>query len=311
MKKLFLLLGATLLCISCIDNDYDLSNIDTDNTTIGGDESVFNMPLATVEVKMSELRAKNDTGIDIQVVFNEVDIWLPSLLPEGADYLDISRLTSDPVYTDALLTALLKQMEMDGQKMEQVADLIWTKYSTPFIALLFPTGGAPTQAEFMTAFKALFGQTALLRDEIKQVATTYLTDIDIDDIRYSIGKIDVGIDVIDMLAKNLDPAGTPNPKNTLHLYGEIYSMLPLSLALAPSFPPTSVHFDTFTIEPNATSKIPEAQLFEIDLRQILSGVDLLIPITLVRYYPAVGFNEQEVIRMSLCLKKCGGLKIDF
>lgn len=48
-----------MLATSCIDNNYDLSEIDTDGVVIGDE---FRLPLATVTVSMSEL-GKDGTDI--------------------------------------------------------------------------------------------------------------------------------------------------------------------------------------------------------------------------------------------------------
>lgn len=68
-----------MLATSCIDNNYDLSEIDTDGVVIGDE---FRLPLATVTVSMSEL---GKDGTDIKALFDEADIWLPSPLPAGGN----------------------------------------------------------------------------------------------------------------------------------------------------------------------------------------------------------------------------------
>ena len=72
-----------------------------------------------------------------------------------------------------------------------------------------------------------------LSNEVKSLAGNYLTDLKVQDVTYDIGKIDIGSDVVDMLCENLDSEGTPNPRNTLHLYGSITSALPVSLRIVP------------------------------------------------------------------------------
>ena len=88
-----------------------------------------------------------------------------------------------------------------------------------------------------------------------------------------------------MLADNLDPQGTPDPKNTLHLAGTVDNRLPLSLH----------------IEPNLLS----------------GGVSLLdrtqieIPVRLDRYYPGREYADREPqLEIRLRLIKRGALKLD-
>lgn len=63
-----------------------------------------------------------------------------------------------------------------------------------------------------------------------------------------------------MLADNLDPEGTPNARNTLFLYGQITSGLPLSLLLDPSFSPTEITFQVGVGADKASNDIPQTQL---------------------------------------------------
>lgn len=201
-------------------------------------------------------------------------------------------------------------MSVDERKMNEVSDLIWDKYSAEFIEILFPLGGFPSESEFKTAFRTMFNSVTDIKDQTKQLAVEYLTDIEIGDITYDIGKIHLGSDILDMLAKNLDPKGTQNPKNTLHIYGDIESALPLSISLSPSFTDTDVAFEPFEVNPNHKGTITEVQLYEEDLRRIVEGVSIVIPITLVRYYQYIGFDESQQITMTLQLKKCGGLNLN-
>lgn len=51
----------SLLAVSCIDNDYDLSDIDTDDIGIGDENSVFTCPLMTLRVAVADI--VNEQGI--------------------------------------------------------------------------------------------------------------------------------------------------------------------------------------------------------------------------------------------------------
>lgn len=79
-----------MLATSCIDNNYDLSEIDTDGVVIGDE---FRLPLATVTVSMSEL---GKDGTDIKALFDEADIWLPSPRCPQAENTWIFRRFSTP-----------------------------------------------------------------------------------------------------------------------------------------------------------------------------------------------------------------------
>ena len=250
-----------MLATSCIDNNYDLSEIDTDGVVIGDE---FRLPLATVTVSMSEL---GKDGTDIKALFDEADIWLPSPLPAGGKYVDLQKIQHTPSYID---------------DFKQV---------------------------FITMFRATTGLQEKLAGEVRDLAGGYLTDLKIEDVTYDLGRIDLGSDVVDMLADNLDPKGTANPRNTLDIYGEIISALPVSLQFSPRFYPTEVEFD-IRVEPNVKTKIGETRLHENDLRQIIDGTEIILPVKLEKYFPGSGFTPDQKIVIALRLVKRGGLKLN-
>ena len=114
MRKFLPFLFAAALASSCIDNAYDLSNVNTDDVTIGDEDSEYRLPLATVYVSMSEL---NEGGADIKTLFDEADIWLPSPLPGNAAYVDLRELQNTPETITPLLDALIDQMMDDDAKI--------------------------------------------------------------------------------------------------------------------------------------------------------------------------------------------------
>ena len=286
MRKFLPFLFAAALASSCIDNAYDLSNVNTDDVTIGDEDSEYRLPLATVYVSMSEL---NEGGADIKTLFDEADIWLPSPLPGNAAYVDLRELQNTPETITPLLDALIDQMMDDDAKITAVADLLAEKYLSTFLPLLPPnTDPADFKPVFIEAFRNMPMLHDRLSGEVKSLA--------------------IGGDVVDMLCENLDSEGTPNPKNTLHLYGSITSALPVSLRLVPYFSPTNVRFDV-TVEPGKTNEIRETQLFESDLRQIIEGAEIILPVSLEKYYPGYDFTSDQQIVITLRLIKRGGLKL--
>ena len=302
MRKFLPFLFAAALASSCIDNAYDLSNVNTDDVTIGDEDSEYRLPLATVYVSMSELK---EGGADIKTLFDEADIWLPSPLPGNAAYVDLRELQNNPNTITPLLQALIDQMMDDDAKIAAVADLLAEKYLSTFLPLLPPdTDPANFKPVFIEAFRNMPMLHDRLSNEVKSLAGNYLTDLKVQDVTYHIGS-----DVVDMLCENLDSEGTPNPRNTLHLYGSITSALPVSLRIVPYFSPTNVRFDV-TVEPGRTNEIRETQLFESDLRQIIEGAEIILPVSLEKYYPGYDFSSGQQIVITLRLIKRGGLKLN-
>ena len=310
MRKLILLLLSGVLSTACVDKDYDLGNIDTDNIAIGDEGSQFRIPLVKVLVSKDEI--KNNDG-DIEKIFREADIWFPTQLPDDK-FVDLVKLQNEPAYVNTLLRTLREEMQTSDAKLASVVDLVWDKYAADFLPLLNLT--APDEQTFKTAFKTAYRNDASLRerlaDEVSALARTYLTgSLGIDQLEYEVGHIDISSDIVDMLADNLDPEGTPNARNTLFLYGQITSGLPLSLRLDPRLLPTEVTFQVEVGVDKTSNDIPETQLFAEDLRQIVEGITIRIPVTLTEYYPGKGFSDDQYqIVISLSLLKNGGLKLD-
>lgn len=308
MKQLLPLFILSFVLCSCIDKDFDLSKIDTDNTTIGDETTELDAPLATLTVRMAEL---TDGTVDIETMFEEADLWLPTSLPDGASWVDLVRLQHDGDYLDKMLDAFFTQTANDQTKLVRVASLVWTNYRQRFISLLpLPEGVQVTESMFREVFIENFSSLQPLQSEIRGVATDYLSDLKLKDLSYEVGKIDLSSDVVDMLVDNLDPKGAVNPKNTLDLYGWILSGLPLGVTLSPDFVNTDVDFDVIVEGPDVRSDLPMTRLYADDLRTIMAGVTIRIPILLEKYYPSLGFDSDMQIRITLQLKRRGGLKLN-
>lgn len=308
MKKILLMLLSGMLAVACVDEDYDLSNVDSD-TVIGDENSEFRFPLATILVSQDEIM-QDDT--DIGELLAEADVWLPSQLDGG--YADIQRLLTDSSYLDELLDGLLAEMlQPDGEKLDAVAELLAEKYLAEFLPLL-PAG--TTGQTFPGVFVASYADEAfrnVLAAEVRTQATRFLMELRVDDLVYEAGRLDLDDDVIDMLADNLDPKGTSNAKNTLYLYGEIDNRLPVSLSVVPRFLNTDVTMNVSVEACGPDNLIPETQVFAEDLRQISRNMSIYIPVVIEKYYPRMGFDasadHQIIIRLHLV--KRGSLKFDF
>ena len=59
-----------------------------------------------------------------------------------------------------------------------------------------------------------------------------------------------------------------------------------------------------------TNEIRETQLFESDLRQIIEGAEIILPVSLEKYYPGYDFTSDQQIVITLRLIKRGGLKLN-
>ena len=311
MKKLPLLFLVGLLAAGCVDKEYDLKDVETDNIAIGDSQSEFRCPLMTIRVSMQEI---TDNGIDIENVFRETDIWLPTELPDA--YVDIRRLVSDDAYVTTLLDLLVDELLVSDAKLDQVVELIW---NTPAYRQSV-TGSVPEldlddADTFRSLFRSLYQNNAqvreLLDEQVRLLAHDYLTALQVDDITYDIDRIDLDDNIVDMLAENLDPEGTPDAKNTLHIYGTIANRLPLSAEIRARLRPTLIEVPVQIDAKSEENVIAETPIYGEDLRTLIHGCQVVIPVTLDRYYRN-GFDNTADCQLliELHLVKRGGLKLN-
>lgn len=311
MKKLPLLFLVGLLAAGCVDKEYDLKDVETDNIAIGDSQSEFRCPLMTIRVSMQEI---TDNGIDIENVFRETDIWLPTELPDA--YVDIRRLVSDEAYVSTLLDLLVDELLISDTKLDQVVELIW---NTPAYRQSV-TGSVPEldlddADTFRSLFRSLYQNNAqvreLLDEQVRLLAHDYLTALQVDDITYDIDRIDLDDNIVDMLAENLDPEGTPDAKNTLHIYGTIANRLPLSAEIQARLRPTLIEVPVQIDAKSEENVIAETPIYGEDLRTLIHGCQVVIPVTLDRYYRN-GFDNTADCQLliELHLVKRGGLKLN-
>lgn len=308
MKKLVILLLCGAFALSCTDKAYDLSQIETGDVAIGNDDSEFRMPLMTVLVPMADLAAD---GKEIQAIFDEADIWLPT----AATAVDLVRLDSDPDYRTQLIAATVAEMHTSDAKLNAVIALSYEQYYASFAPVLGLDPAHPDPNAYAAAFGRIFASEELageLEARIGEAATDYLSSIHIDPVEYTIDALGIDESVIDMLCDNLDPEGTPDARNTLHLYGSVASRLPVTVHVAPTFTPTDITFKFDVEAASPDSGIPQTQLFGDDLRQLVGGITVRIPVTLLTYYRDLGFDDaaDSQLTIDLRLLKRGGLKLN-
>lgn len=315
---LYVLCG--ICATACVDQNYDLTKIDTDNIAIGDESSRFEIPLARVIVGIDELNSNDQTPID--ELFNEADTWLPTQLPdkdENGSFILVQKLTDDPEFVKTeLLPELISEMETDDAKLDDVTSLLLSekRYYDSFASLL----PGVTPETFKETFKEEFRNNELLHEQlaeqVRSLADNYLStlDMNLSGLSYDIEHIDISDDIVNMLTDNLDPEGTPDSRNTLHIAGTIDNKLPLSLTATPVLTPTDVTFTADIAANRDGNEFPETQLFAEDLRTIVRGITIEISVALGKYYPGKGFERgtdtDTQLQINLHLIKRGGLKFD-
>lgn len=321
MKKLTTILILSLLAVSCVDNDYDLSTLDMDDVGIGDENSVFTCPLMTLRVSVGEIA--NERG-DLDRILSEADVWLPSRLPGDAEAVDVRTLTGangaqrQTAYLsgpEGLLTALLQEIDADasGAKLLLIARRVYADYKAEFLPEYLPAG--VSEEEYIAAFAACYRQPAmreLIRESIESFAARYLTTgLSMDVQPFVLSGIDVGPDVRDMIT------GGDASKTSLSLFGDVSTDLPVGFSAHPAFVTDEgdggrilVSFPAFTVSPTAdapariaeTCIAPDAltTIFERDTRIGLN-------VQLESYYPDRAFGAGQGITVNLKVRKRGGL----
>lgn len=319
MKRPVLFLLLSLLLCSCIDEGYDLSKIESDQIAIGNDQSEFFMPLTRLAIRVDRLIAESDEGeVNIMETYNEADIWLPSTLPNGAEYVEVIRLSEDETYLRAMLDGLFEEMLQSEQKRMEVCTLIASSYRDEFIALLSPS----LPSEVLTPIRQTTTEEAavLIADlflhnewqeeviqSIMQLASSHICDMQIDDVIYEIPSLGLSHDVEQMLLSNLDPMETEPVINALYLYGTVECELPFQLQAEPYFEQTTIDFGTLHIG-HALTYLDEVRIASEDMQVIFDGTALHMPVLIEHYYPHVGITPEQEIHINISLRKTGSLK---
>lgn len=296
-----------ILSVACIDREYDLSLVKEGNVAIGNETSEFRMPLVTVRIPMSSLGT--DDG-DIRSILSEADIWLPS----SEKSVDMVRLKEDPSYPEQLIAQTIREMRSSASKLNAVIGLTYDSYYEVFAPTIGLGQSRPSPSEYTVAFAYAFQSELTAREienSIGNVASEYLASIRIADIDFPVDRIGLDDSVIEMLCGNLDPEEAENPKRTLHLYGTISNRLPLKMHIAPMFLPSDISFELDVEAASDKSPIPPTRLFERDLRQLVEGISIRVPLTLQTYYRDLPFDDNaDQIAINLYLLKRGEISLD-
>lgn len=309
MKRLSIALICALMFAACVNEEFDLSKVDSNEVTIGTDDSVFEMPLVNITVKTSALHSGE---IGIEEIFEEVDIWLPTPLPANANCVDLKLLESNEEgYRDNLINALITQMETDLEKRREVADHLEEDYAASFDDLI-PDGVNMSISDFIFEHYTDEGVEDYLRERISYLAHDYLIDVSesLDSVDCNIGAIDLDSSIIDMLTQNAGTRENPSLTNYLAIYGTIDSKIPIDAHSAVTVEHTGIVLE-LDVHHNQRSNIPECYIYGDDLHQLTIDTHLTLPVGLDHYYPGESFpqHEETALVLKLSVRKKGGLTI--
>lgn len=319
MKKLFILIamGVGIMLCSCIDKEYDLTQIEPDGIAIGNDDSEFLMPLVNICFKTADVNLDIDGGISLTELQNKVNIWLPTQLPGGVSYVDVQQLANSKEYKQNLLDNLYAEMLEDADKRDAVCAYVVQEYRAEVVAMLC---NSDNQIVAMTAAQInAVADDAQAAEAISMLFVTYPSDVqvafdeisdedlinlEVEDIEVDIPAFDLSEDVLNMLTGNMDG----NSANALYLFGEAESDFPFLFHISPSIENTGIDFGDISID-NGITKINETRIYREDFETIMYGARLTVPVTLDRYYPESVITDDNELNISISLRKTGGLKL--
>ena len=318
MKRILLLFALMAGMLSCVDSDYDLSNIENDDFTIGDESSEFRLPMATVNFSARRLSKSSDEGeISFMELYDEVNIWLPSQMPDGKDYVEVERLSVDEHYLLSIEEALIDEMLHSEEKLNEVSLLIAKSYRNRFISALL----LHVPAEELELLRSVSDEQAAqiiaslfveyneqVSVAVADLASTYMVNMHLEDVLYDIPALNLSSDIEKMLTENLDPATVENPKNALYIYGTIESEFPFVFKIEPSLRGTMIALGEIVVSEGETN-IDEVRFYREDMHHIFEGTTLVMPVVVDRYYYKRPITESMQIDIHLYLRKTGGLTL--
>lgn len=304
---------------SCIDEQYDLSKIDSDDITIGGDESEFKMPLASVKITIDDICQSANMGeISIKELYETMSVWFPESMPDGSTSIDVQRLMNDDAYFQLIFDDLYNELQENDEKRMAVCMYVVKNYRSDFIESLLASSNPEIVLLAKTlntlsneaAAEALSLAVKLYPDEIKasvqELSETDMPYLALKDINIDIPPLNISNGVLDLLTANLDSATEKNPVNALYLYGRVESNFPFKFNLSPVLDDALINFGELVID-LGDSNINDIRIYKEDLETIIHGSYLRAPVEVDQYYLYEEFNEDCEMTIYLSLRKTGGL----
>lgn len=294
MKKFLLFAAVCVVASSCVDNDFDLSDINTDDVAIGSDASVFHIPLANITVKADAVSGEDGT---LESILADADLWIPTTTKE----LDLHHFDANK-----LVDELFEELNTNKDRREAIAESITDGEYEAGVRASLPTElrGLDLKEAFRDHFDVLYGRTEL-RSEIGRIIREQVGSLNeiIPEISAEMDGFGLEDDMIDMLTGSGD----------VRLYGTVSNYMPVSgtvslvlsrrgeqqaeilrLDLPADFKNTTQEFSV-TIDDSA-------------LRGMAEEMQMNVSLDLDAYFPRQTLGD-TVLKLALKLEKKGGLNI--
>lgn len=295
MKKILLYSAALTLAISCVDERFDLSDVNVGDVAIGSDESRFKIPLANITVMADAIQGEDGS---LESILGNADL----LIPESIEILD---LHNPPV--DAMVEALFERLKDEDEARNVANFLEESKYRDDVEAALPPElHGLDFDIVFTEHFDALYDRQEL-RDELRRVIEEYFTTINeiLPTVNVEMDGFGIEDDMIELLT------GT----GAIRIYGTVENRMPIngnaSLVLVRNDGRSILSLD-LPLDYAQRTKDFSVTIDNDALRGMAENMTMQVSLDLDSYYPHQDFlsdDDRTVMKLVLKLEKQGGLNI--
>lgn len=290
MKRFYYLLMFLALCVtSCnVDDSYDLSNLDSDNLGVGTDDSSFNVPFVEMTLNMEKVVTSLTASNFFDTVEN-LTCFLPSELSgEYQEGVELEKLT-DEEYVDGFVSDLFVEMRTNNDKRVEVFELLKDEsngYAAQLtqLELLGINISTMSATECATTLGAAFedpmleGVIETFQAEIVDLCVNESKNLETNfDVSDTVGEVDLGDDLLDILSKNLD-----GDKNYIQFIAETSTNLP---------------FDTdMTVALGYTNQYGVETSLDISVKEIFTGKGVVDNVDVLR---AIVDNLKVIVNVDM------------
>lgn len=295
MKKILLYSAALTLAISCVDERFDLSDVNVGDVAIGSDESRFKIPLANITVKADAIQGEDGS---LESILRDADL----LIPESIKILD---LHNPPV--DAMVEALFERLKDEDEARKVANFLEQSEYRDEVEAALPPElHGLDFDIVFTEHFDALYDRQEL-RDELRRVIEEYFASIN--EILPTVNVEMDGFGIEDEMIELLTGTGA------IRIYGTVENSMPIdgnaSLVLVRNDGSEILRLD-LPLDYAQRTKDFSVTIDNDALRGMAENMTMQVSLDLASYYPnqpSLSDDDGTVMKLVLKLEKQGGLNI--
>lgn len=297
MKKILLFVTVLAVASSCVDDGFDLSQVNADDIAIGSNESKFKIPLANITVKEDAIRGENDS---LESMLKDADVLIPA---------DFGKLDLQNVPADALVEGLFDELRSDGSRRQEVGEFLENSKHRNEVVATLPANLRELDLEevFSHHFDILYDRKEL-RDKMKEIIVKSVDSFNetLPDINEAMDGFGIDEDMINMLT------GT----GEMRLYGTVTNLLPfdgkafLILTKKDGSEETIVRLE-LPLDYTDPSQDFSVNIDNAVLRGMTGSMEMHVSLELSFYYPRNPSSDADgtVLKIALKLEKQGGLNI--